>query len=390
MSPAEINYILKHRQFIEDHIGDDPFRLSLKFSGDAEKRLLIDQIQARQKIRKKLPQWYSNPHVVFPPALSLEQASSEATANLKASLLNGTELLDITGGLGIDCYYLSKSFKKTTYVERDVDMALLAKHNFHQLNTEINTVHGDGIDALKKSTADFIYIDPYRRDDAKNKLVALSDCLPDVTRILDLLIANGRRALIKASPMLDIKLAIEQLQYVREVWVISHKNDCKEVLFLLEEQSRSIKVKTFDIYPHTDNSFEFEWIDIQNIKAVTGEPGQYLYEPNVSLLKSGGQDILAQRLKIEKLHINSNFYTSNNLLESFPGKTFIIKKLLKPFDKSLAKGRFNVISRNFPNKANEIEQKLKLKPAKNDYLIATRLQDGSYSFIVCELCTKTE
>ena len=86
MNSAEVNYILNHGQFIEDHISDDPFLLSLKFSGDPDNRLLIDQIQARQKIKKKLPDWYSNPNLIFPAGLSLEQASSQATATLKASL----------------------------------------------------------------------------------------------------------------------------------------------------------------------------------------------------------------------------------------------------------------------------------------------------------------
>ncbi len=390
MSPAELNYILNHGQFIEDHIYEDPFLLSLKYSGEPQNRLLIEQIQARQKIKKKLPEWYDNPDLIFPPGLSLEQASSQATATLKASLVKGNHLLDITGGLGIDCCYLSKSFNKATYVECDADMALIASHNFHQLNLNIEAMHNDGLEVLKNSEADFIYIDPYRRDDAKNKVVALSDCLPDVTKILDLLIAKGRRSLIKASPMLDINLAIEQLKYVCEVWIISHKNECKEVLFLLEAGANSIKVKTFDIYPETDHAFEFERNDVPSIKAETGAPDKFLYEPNASILKSGGQDVLAQALKIKKLHPNSNFFTSSELVEHFPGKTFVIKQQLKPFDKSLSKGRFNVISRNFPKKANEIEQKMKIKPAKNDYLIATRLQDGTYTFIVCELYNGVE
>ena len=190
--------------------------------------------------------------------------------------------------------------------------------------------------------------------------------------------------------MLDINLAIEQLKYVAEVWVISHRNDCKEVLFLLEKDQDSIKVKTFDIYPDSNNEFGFDWNDLTNAKPTTDKPKKYLYEPNTSILKAGGQDVLAKKLGINKLHPFSNFYTSSFLVEDFPGKKFEIKQEFKPFDKTLAKRRFNVISRNFPNKANEIEQKLKLKPAKDDYLIATKLQDGNYTFIVCKLLAGPE
>jgi hypothetical protein len=381
----ELEYIASQGDFIHKHIGEDPFKLFLKFARQADKKLLVEQIQARQKIKKKLPEWYANFKLIFPPSLSLEQSSSEATARLKSSLIKGDNLLDITGGMGIDAYYLSKSFTHCTYVEKNATLALIAKHNFEALNTSIKVLQGDGVEALVNSLADFVYIDPYRRDDAKNKVVSLEDCLPNVIPLTQSLVRNGRKSLIKTSPMLDINLAIEQLCFVSEVWVISHKNDCKEVLFLLEEKPESIEIKTFDIYPYGDNAFAFKRNEIENSKPLIAIPQVYLYEPNASVLKAGGQDVLANRHKLKKLHPNSNFYTSEEPVSHYPGKTFKIKALHKPFDKSLAKGRFNVISRNFPQKANEIEDRLKLKPAKNEYLIATQLKDASYTFIVCEL-----
>ncbi len=390
MSPEEISHIIENRDFIKSHSSDDPFKLLLKYAKQPEKKVLVEQIQARQKIRKKLPDWLENPNIIFPNGLSLEQASSQATAELKASLVNGYELLDITGGLGVDCFYLSESFTKSTYVEQNAELAEVAQHNFEISNTNIKIIIGDGIKTLEGSEADFIYVDPYRRDDAKSKVVALSDCLPDVTQLLDLLVSNGRKSLIKASPMLDISLALEQLKFVSEVWIISHRNDCKEVLFLMDAQTKSVRVKTFDIYPERIYTFEFLLDELTEAKATIDNPENYLYEPNASILKSGGQDILSKKLKVKKLHPNSNFYTSTEVVTDFPGKTFMIKQLFKPFDKSLTKGRFNVISRNFPEKANEIEQKLKLKPSYKDYLIATRLMDGSYTFIVCELLSRAE
>jgi len=40
--------------------------------------------------------------------------------------------------------------------------------------------------------------------------------------------------LIKLSPMLDISLALSDLQHVKSVHVVSVGNECKELLFLLE------------------------------------------------------------------------------------------------------------------------------------------------------------
>ena len=385
MTLSEIDYILDHKSFITTHLQDDPFQLALKYGSDPLKKLLIAQIQARQKIRKKLPEWYENHELVFPSTLSLEQASSQATAQLKARLISGNILLDITCGLGVDCFYLSSSFEKTTYVERDADIYNATHHNFSKLGAPIQTIHADGLEILQSSNADVVYVDPYRRDEAKNKVVALSECLPDVTGILDLLTKSERTALIKASPMLDLNLAVEQLQFVKEIWVISHRNDCKEVVFLLNRKAENITVKTFDLYPESENLFQFQWEDRSKFKPATGDVEAYIYEPNASVLKSGGQDILASELNLAKLHPNSNFFTSAHYQSSYPGKVFKVLKQLKPFDKSLKKGRYNVISRNFPDKANEIEKKLKLKSSDQDYLIATRLPDGSLTFIMAQL-----
>lgn len=385
MTQSEINYILDHKSFITTHLQEDPFQLALKFGSDPDKKLLIGQIGARQKIRKKLPEWYANPELVFPTTLSLEQASSEATAQLKAGLISGNTLLDITGGLGVDCFYLSRSFRETTYVEKDSNIYNATHHNFLKLGAPIKTIHADGLEILQNSEADVVYVDPYRRDEAKNKVVALSDCLPDVTGISDLLTKSGRTALIKASPMLDLNLAVKQLKFVKEIWVISHRNDCKEVVFLLNREAKDIIVKTFDFYPENENLFQFQWEDKSRIKPETGNLGEYLYEPNASILKSGGQDVLAGEFSLAKLHPNSNFFTSHHYLSSYPGKVFKVLEQLRPFDKSLKKGRYNVISRNFPEKASEIEKKLKLKSADKDYLIATRLQDGSLTFIMAQL-----
>ena len=96
------------QQFIAAHLSEDVRLLALKTAPtgvDLPKAL--QQITARQLLSKKVPTWASNPHLEFPTHLSLEQCSSEATARYKASLLSGNTLVDLTGGMGVDCYFLS-------------------------------------------------------------------------------------------------------------------------------------------------------------------------------------------------------------------------------------------------------------------------------------------
>lgn len=386
MTSQDIEYIIQHKDFVQNHITDDPVKLLLKYAKDAEKKLLIEQIASRQKVRKKLTSWYSNYDLVFLPGLSLEQSSSEDTGSLKASLLSGSHLLDITGGMGVDTYFLSQNFEKTTYVEKNKELFITASHNLSSLSKRIETINGNGVEMLKKSSADVVYIDPFRRDSANNKMVLLADCEPNVLELKPWLTENNRISCIKASPMIDIHTTVSDLQDVCEIWVISSRNECKEVIFKVQKTEKpEIKVKTYNITPNGTETFDFELSQITNTKVSLSEPLTFLYEPNASVLKSGGQDLLSTKLGISKLHPNSNFFTSGELINSFPGKTFKINQILAPFDKSLKKGRFNVISRNFPKKASEIEKKLKLLSDKENYLIATKTNENKYIFITATL-----
>lgn len=386
MIQNEIEFICKNASFIQEHIHEDPVKLLFKYSNDEGKKLLIGQIASRKKIKKKLPSWYDNYKLVFLPGISLEQSSSEYTGTLKAGFINGKHLLDITGGMGVDTYFLSNNFDITTYVEQNLELFNTASHNLHILSKRIKTVQADGVDILKNSDADVVYIDPYRRDSSNQKMVSLADCEPNVLGLKPWLSQNNRTTYIKASPMLSIHSALQELHDVREVWVISSRNECKELIFKIQEnQESTIKIRTFNIGIDKTEEFEFELDADKKADISFSEPLNYLYEPNASILKSGGQDFLARKLGLNKLHLNSNFFTSAEKVEDFAGKTFEINEVLSPFHTSLKKGRFNVISRNFPKKANEIEKKLKLLSHKSDYLIATKTIGEKHIFIKAKL-----
>lgn len=377
---------LANRKFVFDHIKEDVTKLLLKYSSDDTKRELIAQIAARQRVQKKLPEWSKNQKLLFPPTLNLEQSSSEAVAQLKSTLVNGKSLIDLTGGFGVDIYYLSKSFDKATYIERNPDLAELVRHNFLQLGSTITVINKDALKVAEEFKADVVYIDPARRDGQNNKMVSFIDCEPDVVEIKKELLRAGKTVLIKASPMLDINLAIDQLKNVSQIWVISVKNECKELVFNLSDKHTSTQVHCFNTLDDgciSQEVFKYEKRHLKNPEL--GEPQDYLYEPNSSILKSGGNDLISLKYGLKKLHPNSQIYTSSHLIETYPGKVFRVNRQLKPYDKVLKKGRFNVISRNFRDKAHIISQKLNIKPAKNDYIIATQLSNGNYSFLDCLL-----
>ena len=128
----------------------------------------VQQIAARQKIATKLPEWVADPRVLFPASLSLEQSSSEVTAKFKANNIAGATLIDLTGGLGVDTFYMGQKFDKVVYLERQEALAKLARHNFsilNQSNVRYQVLAEDSISYLKENGEiyDWLYVDPARR-----------------------------------------------------------------------------------------------------------------------------------------------------------------------------------------------------------------------------------
>ena len=373
------------RQFIEEHLNDDVHELALKHSNaKVDMALALRQIEARQLLRKKVPSWSSNPELLFPAHLSIEQCSSEATALYKASLLQGERFADLTGGLGVDCFFISQNFRHTNYVELNPELCELAKHNFGVFGSEI-VVNNESSEAfLNRCTPlDCIFLDPARRDSHGRKTVSIADCTPNVSELQDLLLQKARRVLVKLSPMLDISQALKELHHVKEIHVVAVGNECKELLFLLELDFKDeplftcVNLET----PQTPVSFTLEEERVATLQ-LAKEVGRYLYEPNAALMKGGCFKLLSQRFDVQKLHRNSHLYTSEKLIENFPGRIFEIndwaiygkkaKALLDGIDKA------SIAVRNFPMTVAELRKKLKIGDGDKVFLFATTMSNERF------------
>ena len=397
------------RDFIEKHLKDDVRQLALqKFPDDVDKMLVLNQIEARQLLSKKVPSWASNHDLLFPKHLSIEQCSSELTAKYKASIIEGGDVfVDLTGGLGIDSYFLSEKFKTSYYVENQKDLCELAEHNFGVLGRKITVVNSDAETFLSKNQKfDLIFIDPARRDIYNRKMVSLHDCSPDVVKIVETFPETSPHKpsfLIKASPMLDISLITNELQNISEIHIVSVKNECKEILIKIEPgfdggikyfcvnfQSGSTVISTEAKRsgdPSEARAFtigekiSFNFVESEEKSAIpsfSSTVKKYLYEPNASLMKSGAFKLISQRFGIEKLHVNSHLYTSDNLVSDFPGRIFEVIGFA-PFNKKIKKELLNditeasVATRNFPLSANELRKTLNLKESDTNFVFGTTL-----------------
>ena len=197
----------------------------------------LDQIAGRQKAKVKLPSWAAIDGIVYPPHLSMEQCSSEHTAKYKASIAGeGALVVDLTAGFGVDLAFISKGFERAVHIERQPQLCAISSENYERLGLHhIEVVCGDGIDYLHHlDHADLIYLDPARRDEHGSRTYGIADCTPNVLEIRDELLSKAERVMIKLSPMLDWRKAVEELGNVSEVHIVSVENECKELLILVE------------------------------------------------------------------------------------------------------------------------------------------------------------
>ena len=373
------------QKFINDHLNDDINKLLLGKSPfpDLTTRDLAQQIDSKKRSEKKLPLWFNTPDIFFPPKLNVEQASSELTAAYKSKLIKGSTLADLTGGFGVDDYFFSKSTDKVYHFELNEELSEITKHNSTLLGaSNIEFIVADSIEYLKNSSLTFntIYVDPARRVQSK-KVFLLKDTEPDVVSNLSLLQQKSERIIIKTSPLFDIQSGLNELQNVSEVHVVSLKNDCKELLWVIDKEfNGEPEIICAALGNSIEQEFKFKLSEEREISLNTyAAPSNYLFEPDVALLKAGAFKSVALKYNVSKLHQHTHLYTSENICPNFIGRTFEVKNVFsyKQFAKENSLKKANIICRNFPLSPEELKKKHKI-------------QDGGEGFLIFCTCTKNE
>lgn len=388
----------EEQDFIQAHLQDDPATLLLRAGLPAtiRPRLVAAQLTARQKARTKLPAWYANPAIIFPATLSVEQASSERTAAYKASLLTPSAgetdslLIDLTGGMGVDALAFAQRVGQVIYVEQQPELAELAAYNLPLLGgTNLVFHRQNSIEFIRSFSghADWIYLDPARRDQKGGKVVRLEDCEPGLDAYQSAL-EHADRLLLKTSPLIDIEAALRQLPQTSAVHVVAVDNECKEVLFVLSQTGNpTVPITAVNLRTHgPDETFTFRRADEGQSVIEFSEPLRYLYEPNASILKAGAFRSIAQQFGLRKLAPNSHLYTSDAIVQDFPGRSFAVETVCKPDRKEVARvlpePKANLTVRNFPEPADVLRKKLGLADGGTAYLFATTFLDKKKRIVI--------
>ena len=387
--------------FVREHREDDVRALALRARRDDDVDLpwALDQIQGWQTARHKLPSWAAIDGIIYPPHLSMEQCSSEATARYKCGVIERLPqqcrglLMDLTGGFGVDFAFMARCFSRAVYVERQDLLCDIAQHNFAVLGLDhVSILHADAIGALRDLAADptttFFYLDPARRDSNKERTYAIADCSPNVLELLDSLFKTGRYVLVKLSPMLDWRKAVNDLDNkVAEVHVVSVGNECKELLLLMsadhegEPEVYCVNDEQSLVYTPTN--------DVVAPTLATDGHAAYLYEPNASIMKAGCFGILTSRFPVKALANDSHLFVSNDVVDDFPGRAFSISAVTSMNKKELAVAlngitRANVAVRNFPMSAQELRKRLRLQDGGDTYIFGTTDGSGNHLLYICQ------
>lgn len=367
--------------FINQNIDSDINKLLLKKSPFPNVTIqeIVQQIKGKKVAQRKFP-FLLKDNLVFPPNLNLEQASSQSTAEYKAQILKGKSFLDLTSGFGIDAYFLSQNFEEVTLVEQNPNLIKIVEHNWKILNRKANFINQNLEEFLEinKEKFDVVYLDPARRDHNNKKKFLLEDLSPNLLEIEEKLKIISDKIIVKLSPLIDISYLVSELRNINEIKIIAVRNEVKELVLIIKNQETRTEIQDVKItcanLESDEPKFSFFINEEKIAKSEFSETLNFLYIPNNSILKAGAFNIIAQKFGLKKLHPNTHFYTSENKIENFPGRVLQIEKI---DGKDLKKNdQFNIISKNYPLKPDEIKKKYKLKDGGNRYLIFTQSING--------------
>lgn len=356
---------------------------------DEEWRWMLQQVEGRQRTHDKLPTFAQIEDWWYPVRLSCEQCSSEATARYKAAIIRqlGEKqdiLIDLTGGYGVDTYFLSEQTTQAHYVERNEELCRIAQHNFQIANKSIHVHNTSAEDFLaqypmagsvssdvKKEVV--VYLDPARRDAHGGKVFRIEDCEPNVTKILSSLRAISNTILIKFSPMLDITSALQSLGNEWDVHVVALHNEVKEIIFITGNN----RIHAINILHEGNDQFSFTRSEEKSaLCAMADCICEYIYEPNAAIIKAGAFRLVSERYQLHKLDHNTHLYTADLLIEDFPGRVWkVIAQPIKNQRDIAALGiqRAAILTRNYPLTPEELRKKFKVQESDSHFLIGARI-----------------
>ena len=362
--------------------------MKLKSFTSNERHFILEQVDCRTKAKKKLPFYVEKK--CFYTKRSLEQATAEAVAKFKATLFKGNTFYDLSGGLGIDDYWLSQNFKNVISIDCDEELNEIVEENFRILKTtniKRETAFAQDFDFSVTAKDDLIYLDPDRRDSHGRRQYLPENHSPNLYEILKKVPAKTK-VVIKLSPMVDISLLLKEISTISTIWVISHKQENKEILLECNGE-KPLAIFAVEIDKKTKI---LKKADLENETIEINYNLPYLYIPSPSITKSKNGATLAAKHQLTRINNSFQFLFSNTLINNFMGRSFKVSKkiafkpkTIKKELKELGIENAEMLARNFYHSSEDLHKILRIKKGGKHLLVFTNDIEKQPIVFICEL-----
>jgi len=356
---------------------------------------LAEQSQLYALAKDKLPSWWERAELIFPDRVALEQCSSELLARWKSQLIEPglDQLIDACAGLGVDSFFLGANARKLTAFEADENRALYLKHNLERLRPVGVVLKPEPFEVSAQESINFdqesvlVYADPDRRSAEGQRLSSWKDTRPSVQELHSFLRNRPSVLLVKLSPMDDPDEILEALPGADAVWIVSVSNEVKEVLIRWDFRKENAQTvfRVVDINKKGQYAeMEIPREQVDSLVIGIPSPNQYLLDPWAGIRKGKSALLLASAEKLTILSKEARLFFSLEEPMDFPGRVFLMEGVfdsLAEFSRQFKSKGLHVVSRNFPQSADEIRKKYKWEESGDQFLFCFDNSSGR-KFIV--------
>lgn len=389
LSPEEIEAIRLYRGKSSSEVA-----LRLRKSPSLRPQVVATQVDCWQRLKAKVPSWAVVDGLYFPSSLPLQQCSSEVVARWRRSLVEGSRLIDLTGGLGVDCFFMSEGIE-ATYVEPNADLLNAVRHNYSALGKTgvefINSNAEEVAGRMNPNSFDTLFIDPSRRSDAGGRVFLLDDCAPNVIDLAPTLLDVAKVVIVKLSTLLDISTLTKQLPNITDIFVVEVRGECKDLVVRMSKDAESgVGIRYHSVSLATDGSesrYSYSQGDEESAQAIAaGQVGDYLFEPSPSLMKLGPYKLLSEQFGVSPLSMSTHLYTADVDVPQFPGRRFKVERVVQASKRGYAEvgklfPKASVAVRNFNISAEELRKRLKVGEDCDRFIYGTSLGNKEYVLV---------
>ncbi|ERP31278.1 THUMP-like domain-containing protein [Chitinivibrio alkaliphilus] len=335
-------------------------------------RVVANQLDISTGVRRKFPSLA--PRGVVLDRSLFEQASCEAVARFRATYMQGDTLCDITGGAGIDTFFLASSFSTTHYVEIDpVRHALFCENSrrWGASSSSLETFCADSLSYLKDSrqTYDWIFVDPARRSGDGTRHAEMSAWRPDIVAQQQLLCSSARKVGVKIAPAYDITRLRKEISTMESLRVISVGGEVKEIFAQMSAQGDSIRCTLHAVCLTKEGTpfFEISREGHGDRMLPSSSEATYLYDPDAALIKAGLVHETGALFSMSCVAPHGVLLLKNSYEEDFPGRVLRIqhifswsKKRTQTYLRTHGVVGATIIRRDFPLSVQEIRRRFHL------------------------------